>query len=120
MGYYSGHFTGHDFRATASTLLHELGYRDELVEMRLAHAKADKTAAAYNHAQYLPERTAMMQAWADWLDQTAEEENPTKQRSSSRGVCRSLPSPGKHRGDANALVRARVESDSIPGERKKR
>lgn len=79
MGYPSGHFTGHDFRATASTLLHELGYRDELVEMQLAHAKADKTAAAYNHAQYLSERTAMMQAWAEWLDQTSVEEKPTKQ-----------------------------------------
>jgi hypothetical protein len=25
-------------------------------------------AAAYNHAQYLPQRTAMMQTYADFLD----------------------------------------------------
>lgn len=68
MGYPSGHFTGHDFRATASTRLHELGFRSEIVEMQLAHAKTDKVAAAYNHAEYLAERTAMMQAWADWID----------------------------------------------------
>lgn len=68
MGYPSGYFTGHDFRATASTHLHEMGYREELVEMQLAHAKRDKTAAVYNHAKYLPERTAMMQAWADWIE----------------------------------------------------
>src|SRR5690606_5649451 len=68
MGYPSGHFTGHDFRATASTRLHELGFRSEIVEMQLAHAKTDKVAAAYNHAEYLSERTVMMQAWADWID----------------------------------------------------
>lgn len=73
MGYESGFFTGHDFRATASTHLHEMGYRDEVVEMQLAHAKKDKVGAAYNHAQYLPERVEMMQRWADWLDDIAAE-----------------------------------------------
>src|SRR5690606_37428265 len=68
MGYPSGFWTGHDFRATASTQLHEQGYRDELVEIQLAHADKKKSRAAYNHAQYLPERKTMMQAWADWVD----------------------------------------------------
>lgn len=68
MGFPRTYFTGHDFRATASTHLYEMGYRDELVEMQLAHAKRDKVAAVYNHAQYLPERTTMMQAWADLVD----------------------------------------------------
>jgi hypothetical protein len=27
--------------------------------------------AAYNHAQYLPERRKMMQWWADYLDKAA-------------------------------------------------
>lgn len=71
MGYPSGHFTGHDFRATASTRLHELGFRSEIVEMQLAHAKTDKVAAAYNHAEYLSERAAMMQSWADWIDRAS-------------------------------------------------
>ena len=61
-------FSGHDFRATASTHLHEMGWDSRLVEMQLAHAERNKTKAAYNHAQYLPERREMMQAWADWLD----------------------------------------------------
>ncbi|MBN3822373.1 tyrosine-type recombinase/integrase [Burkholderia sp. Ac-20384] len=60
--------TGHDFRATASTYLHEMGWRDEVVEMQLAHKDKDKTRATYNHAKYMPERREMMQAWADWLD----------------------------------------------------
>jgi len=49
-------------RATASTHLHEMGYREELVEMQLGHAKRDRVATAYNHAKHLPERTVMMQA----------------------------------------------------------
>lgn len=60
--------TGHDFRAMASTYLHEMGWRDEVVEMQLAHKDKDKTRATYNHAKYMPERRKMMQAWADWLD----------------------------------------------------
>ncbi|MGH8077741.1 MAG: tyrosine-type recombinase/integrase, partial [Lysobacter sp.] len=79
LGYPSGYFTGHDFRATASTLLHEMGYSSVLVEMQLAHAKKDKVAAAYNHAEHLVERKAMMQAWADWLDKAEADEAPIKQ-----------------------------------------
>ena len=61
-------FSGHDFRATASTHLHEMGWESRLVELQLAHSEKNKTKAAYNHAQHLPERREMMQAWADWLD----------------------------------------------------
>ena len=31
--------------------------------------KRTKVAAAYNHAKYLKQRTAMMQWWADYLDE---------------------------------------------------
>jgi integrase len=60
--------TGHDFRATASTNLHEMGWRDEVIEMQLSHKDKNQTRASYNHARYLPDRHAMMQAWADWLE----------------------------------------------------
>jgi Integrase len=68
MGYSTGDVTGHDFRATASTNLYEMGYPEAHIEMQLAHVKKDKTAAAYNHAKYLAERTRMMQDWADWVE----------------------------------------------------
>lgn len=68
MGYASGLWTGHDFRATASTQLHEMGFRPDVIERQLAHAEEDKTKAAYNHAEYITERRDMMQAWADWID----------------------------------------------------
>ncbi len=65
---YGGTFTPHGVRATASTQLNELGFRADLIERQLAHAERDVVRAAYNNAQYLTERAAMMQAWADWID----------------------------------------------------
>ncbi|MGE0429389.1 MAG: tyrosine-type recombinase/integrase [Hydrogenophaga sp.] len=67
MGYHS-RMTGHGFRGVASTMLHELGERHDLIELQLAHQERNKVSAAYNHATYLPQRALMMQAWADHLD----------------------------------------------------
>ena len=67
MGYHS-RATGHGFRATASTILNEEGFKHDVIERQLAHGERDKIRAAYNHAQYLPERRQMMQWWADYLD----------------------------------------------------
>ncbi|MDQ6955202.1 MAG: site-specific integrase [Mariprofundaceae bacterium] len=58
----------HGFRGTASTLLHELGFDTDVIERQLAHKEGNAIKAAYNHARHLPERTAMMQQWADYLD----------------------------------------------------
>lgn len=69
MGYKQYEWTGHDFRATASTHLHEMGFDDHLIELQLAHVEGNRTKRAYNHARYLAERAAMMQAWADWIDE---------------------------------------------------
>lgn len=61
--------TGHGFRAMARTILDEvLGFRPELIEHQLAHAVRDPLGRAYNRTKHLPERKAMMQAWADYLD----------------------------------------------------
>jgi integrase len=68
---YRGRATGHGFRATASTILHEMGFRSDVIERQLAHADPDKVRAAYNRAKFLPERRKMMQAWADLLGQLA-------------------------------------------------
>ncbi len=68
MGYDGDTMTGHGFRSTASTLLHELGYATDVIERQLAHKEANAVKDAYNRAQHLPERKTMMQAWADYLD----------------------------------------------------
>jgi integrase len=70
MGYHS-RATGHGFRSTASTILNENGFRADVIERQLAHSERNNVRAAYNHAQYLPERRQMMQWWADYLDEVA-------------------------------------------------
>jgi hypothetical protein len=62
--------TGNGFRAIARTLLDEiLGFRPDLIEQQLAHSVRDPLGRAYNRTTFLTERKAMMQAWADYLDQ---------------------------------------------------
>jgi integrase len=65
---YKGVMTGHGFRGLARTILAEHGFDKAHVELQLSHSNDDKVEAAYNHAQYLPQRKAMMQWWADYLD----------------------------------------------------
>jgi integrase len=65
---YKGEFVGHGFRHMACTLLNEQGWNRDAIERQLGHAERDGVRAAYNYAEYLPERKRMMQAWADYLD----------------------------------------------------
>ena len=69
MGYSKHEMTGHGFRSTAATLLHELGYMHAVIERQLAHGERNKVSASYNFAEYLPERRVMMQEWANYLDE---------------------------------------------------
>lgn len=67
-GYAKDQQSAHGFRTTASTLLNEQGWNKDAIERQLAHGERNKVRAAYNSAEYLPERRRMMQAWADYLD----------------------------------------------------
>lgn len=67
---YKGKLVGHGFRALASTTLNEMGYPADVIERQLAHAERNKIRAAYNRAEYLPQRIAMMQTWANLIDGT--------------------------------------------------
>ena len=78
MGYHS-RATGHGFRSTASTILNEEGFRSDVIERQLAHTEKNHVRAAYNHAQYLPERREMMQWWADYLDEAAKKESTARE-----------------------------------------
>lgn len=69
MGYDNDTMTAHGFRGMASSLLNELGWNPDAIERQLAHKEPNKIRAAYNRAEYLDERTRMMQAWADYLDE---------------------------------------------------
>ncbi|MFT3791573.1 MAG: integrase arm-type DNA-binding domain-containing protein [Rudaea sp.] len=68
IGYTGEQMTAHGFRATARTLLAELGWLPDAIERQLAHKASGPLGAAYDRAQFLAERRKMMQAWADYLD----------------------------------------------------
>jgi len=65
---FKGRFSPHGIRATGSTILNEQGFRADVIERQLAHTERNKVRASYNQAEYLKERRAMMQQWADYLD----------------------------------------------------
>jgi integrase len=65
---YKGRMTGHGWRTVASTWANENGFKADAIERQLSHTPEDKVRAAYNRAEYMPDRRAMLQAWADWLD----------------------------------------------------
>lgn len=64
---FGGKMTGHGFRTVASTWANEGGYNRDAIERQLAHVPKDQVRAAYNRAEFMAERRAMVQAWSDWF-----------------------------------------------------
>jgi len=60
--------TTHGLRHTASTLLNELGFDADLIELQLSHTDPNKIRATYNKSQLLTKRADMMSAWSSYLD----------------------------------------------------
>ena len=69
-----GFLTSHGIRHTASTQLNELGFNSDAIELQLAHASKDRIRGVYNKAELLPQRTDMMQSWANYLDELKHED----------------------------------------------
>jgi integrase len=69
---YGGRQVGHGFRAIASTVLNESGlFRPDVIEAQLAHVEENGSRKPYNRAEYLDERTEMMQWWSKYLETAA-------------------------------------------------
>ena len=70
MDYGTHQHVPHGFRAMARTMIAErmVGIPAELVEAQLAHGKKGALGSAYDRAEYMEQRRAMMQTWADYLD----------------------------------------------------
>ncbi|AIP95796.1 DUF4102 domain-containing protein [Salmonella enterica subsp. arizonae str. CFSAN000560] len=64
---YGGRVTGHGFRHTLSTILHEKGYDSQWIEMQLAHVDKNCIRGTYNHAQYIEKRRSMLQWYSSFL-----------------------------------------------------
>ena len=66
--------TVHGFRALASTILNETGFRPDVIERQLAHVERNKVRAAYHRSEYLEERQKMMDWWGEWIESMANEQ----------------------------------------------
>lgn len=62
LGYAGDTHVSHGFRSSASTMMHELGWDSQLIELQLAHADRNKVRKVYNRAERLADRRLMMQA----------------------------------------------------------
>ena len=56
---YTGKVTGHGFRHTMSTILHEEGFNTAWIETQLAHVDKNAIRGTYNHALYLEGRALL-------------------------------------------------------------
>lgn len=71
-GYGPDVHVSHGFRASARTLLKErLKCSADVIELQLAHSKANPLGEAYDRTAMLDERVGMMQTWADYCDKLA-------------------------------------------------
>lgn len=72
---YKGRLTGHGFRHTMSTILHEQGFNSAWIETQLAHVDKNAIRGTYNHAHYLDGRREMMQWYGEHIYGLASAEN---------------------------------------------
>lgn len=73
---YKGRLTGHGFRHTMSTILHEEGFNSAWIETQLAHVDKNAIRGAYNHAQFLEGRQQMMQWYSVYIDSVSRNKLP--------------------------------------------
>jgi integrase len=74
MGYTNDDMTPHGFRAMARTIMVEQlpGIAGDVIEAQLAHGKSGPLGMAYDRAEYMAQRHAMMSTWAGYLDRLRE------------------------------------------------
>lgn len=64
---YGGKLTGHGFRHTLSTILHEQVFDSAWIEIQLAHIDKNNIRGTYNHVQYIDKRRSMMQWYSNYI-----------------------------------------------------
>lgn len=68
---FKGRLVAHGMRAIASTTLNEQGFDGDIIESALAHQEQNEVRRAYNRAQYLERRRALMCWWSEHIDEAA-------------------------------------------------
>ena len=72
LGFTKEQITPHGFRAMFSTIANEHEFNRDVIERQFAHVQENSIRGAYNHAEYMPQRKALLQWWADWLESLCE------------------------------------------------
>lgn len=72
MGYSKEEMSIHGFRTIFSTLARENNFNPDHIEKQLAHKEQNAVIEAYDRSQYFEQRRALMQAWADYMDELRE------------------------------------------------
>jgi integrase len=60
--------THHGIRSLITDVLNENGFRQDPIERQLDHQEKNQVRRAYLHSDFMEERRAMMQWFADWCD----------------------------------------------------
>lgn len=116
MGFSADEVTGHGFRATARTMLHErLGFSPDVIEAQLAHSVRDSLGRAYNRTEFVQQRREMLQVWADFLDErrVGLKDAPTRTPEPA-GKASSAPSPLSTTQELTASDAAKFLKVTIP------
>jgi integrase len=64
--------THHGIRSLITDVLNENGFREDPIERQLDHQEKNQVRRAYLHSDFMEERRAMMQWFADWCDSPAD------------------------------------------------
>ncbi len=81
---WKGRTTVHGFRHLASTTLRELGFKRQVVEKQLSHEIKNRVESAYNKAEYLEERTKLMNEWSSFVENANGKIIPIKSKQVSK------------------------------------
>lgn len=68
---FGGLLVAHGMRSIASTTLNEQGFDSDIIESALAHVGDNEVRNAYNRADYLERRKAMMAWWSQHIENAA-------------------------------------------------
>lgn len=68
---FKGRLVAHGLRSIASTTLNEQGFDGDVIEAALAHVDKNEVRRAYNRAEYLERRKALMNWWSEHIEKAA-------------------------------------------------
>lgn len=68
---FKGRLVAHGMRSIASTTLNEQGFDGDVIEAALAHIDRNEVRRAYNRAEYLERRKALMIWWSEHIEKAA-------------------------------------------------